>query len=244
VRHVILTRSAYGPGWDIDANRRRLAMTRAVTIASLASQTSRDFRWLVLLHPSDPLLPERMAAFGSIGAEFLYLDASGTSAQVASMAYRAGWAEAIGPRNETIAMTRLDDDDGFAPWAMAKIQERARGISRRTVLLFPFGFRVWDGAYTGVRHGSNAMHTLVTPAGDRMTVYDYLHRQVRKVAPLRVVDPRPAWIWSRHPDTISGWRSADRPLTPEIRALFCIDWSIFGEARAHPRVSGAGRYFR
>ena len=244
MRHLILTRSAYGPGWSLEANRRRLDMTCAVTVRSLASQTSRDFRWLVLLHPADPLLRERMAAYGSIGAEFLYLDASGTSAEVAWQAYRAGWADAIGTREDTVAMTRLDDDDAFAPWAMARVQERTTKIDRRTALMFPIGVRVWAGRYTLVRHSSNAMHTLVTPPGDTLTVYDYGHRDVRKHMPVRSVDPRPAWLWSRHLDTISGWRIAERPLTPQIRAMFNVDWSLFGEPRSQARAPRAGRVFR
>jgi hypothetical protein len=242
MRHFVLVRSCYAPSsWDLEANRRRLDMTRAVMIASLASQSC-QFRVLVLLHRSDPLLRERKAAFGEIGADFLYLDATGTSAEVAWQAYRAGWAEAIGPRADTVAMTRLDDDDGFAPWALAAVQERARKVTRRTALMFPVGLRVWAGAYTKVVHRSNAMHTLVTPPGDRMTVYDYGHRFVRRVAPVRALDARPAWIWSRHPDTISGWRMAAEPLTDSIRTLFAIDWSVFGEPRRHA-MSG-GRFFR
>lgn len=244
MRHVILTRSAYGSSWDLEANRRRLAMTKAVTIPSLASQTSRDFRWIVLLHPSDPLLVERLAAYGSIGADFLFHAGTGTSAEVASSAYRAAWAEAIGPRNETVAMTRLDDDDAFAPWAMAKVETVAATESRRVALMFPLGVRVWDGAYTLVRHDSNAMQTLVTPPGDSMTVYDYLHRFVRRVLPVRAIDNRPAWLWSRHPDTISGWRIAGRELTPDIRQMFAIDWSVFGTPRRHPKAAQTGSRFR
>lgn len=243
MRHVVLTRSAYGPSWDLEANRRRLAMTQAVTIPSLASQDA-AFRWIVLLHPSDPLLPERMAAYGSIGADFLFHDATGTSAEVAASAYRAAWTEAIGPRNDTVAMTRLDDDDGFAPWALGKIQASASKASKRVALMLPLGVRVWDGGYTLVRHDSNAMQTLVTPPGDTMTVYDYLHRFVRRFVPVRIIDDRPAWVWSRHPDTISGWRMAGHALTPEIQAMFAIDWSIFGAPRKPAKATNAGARFR
>jgi hypothetical protein len=40
VKHFVLTRSAYGPEWSVEANRRRLEITRAVTAASLAAQTA------------------------------------------------------------------------------------------------------------------------------------------------------------------------------------------------------------
>lgn len=239
-------RSAYGPAWTLEANRRRLAVTEGVTIRSLASQTSRDFGLVVLLHRLDDLLEERQRAFARLGATFLYLDDAGLPSEVAFAAYRAGWADAVGSRDDSVAMTRLDDDDGFAPWAMAKVREVTQRVTGRTALMFPHGVRVWQGGYTVVRHTSNAMHTLVTPPGDAMTVYDYGHRRVRQFAPVRLIDRRPAWIWSRHPDTISGWRRSDMPLNPLIRGMFDIDWSLFGTAYQRQRVplSSAGRVFR
>lgn len=237
-------RSAYSPSWDEAANRRRLDMTRAVTIRALRSQTFRDFRLIVLLHSRDRLLSERRRSFSEIGADFLYLDATGTSAEVAWQGYRAGWAEAIGSRTDWVAMTRLDDDDALTPWALSRIAQRAPDMTSRAALIFPLGIRVWRGGYTLVRHDSNAMHTLVTPPGDRMTVYDYGHRKVRRVAPTRNIDTRIAWLWSRHPDTISGWRLSDRPLTPEIRAMFNVDWSVFGAPQKQPKVALVGRRFR
>lgn len=244
MRHVILTRSAYGPGWTIEANRRRLAMTEGVTVASLRSQTSQSWRWIVLLHRQDPLLAEREWTYGRLGATFIYADVDETPSRVAFEAYRAPWSEAIGDRNEVIAMTRLDDDDGFAPWAMERVETVAARTGKRTVLMFPMGVRVWAGRYTMVSHKSNAMQTLVTAPGDRATVYDYGHRNARRFAPVHVIDARPAWLWSRHPDTISGWRIADQPLTPEIRALFRVDWSLFGQAEGPIRVARTGAIFR
>jgi putative rhamnosyltransferase len=244
VRQYVLTRSAYGPGWSIEANRRRLAMTRAITIRSLASQTSRHFRWLVLLHRSDPLLAERMAAFGAIGADFLYLDTSGTSVEVAWQGYLADWRAAIGPRDDLVAMTRLDDDDGLAPWVMERIGEMAGRVKQRTALMLPLGVRVWNGGYTLVRHMTNAMHTLVTPPDDEATVYDYGHRKVRQFAHVQHIDNRVAWLWTRHEDTISGWRTADRPLTAKIRSLFDVDWSALDRPFVRQRATQRGMVFR
>ena len=247
MRQYVLTRSAYGPGWDVEANRRRLALSRATVIPSMSAQTFRDFAWFVLLHPRDALLEERRAAFAAAGARFLYLDpdVDGTPQHVAFVAYRAGWCEAIGVRDEAVAMTRLDDDDALAPWVLGRIRVVASRATGRTALVCPVGIRVWRGCYTTVHHASNAMQTLVTPSGDELTVYGYKHREVRRVAPLRMVDPRPAWVWSRHPDTISGWHSSGRPLTPAIRAMFPIDWSVFGAPhRTEPVRYEAGRCFR
>jgi hypothetical protein len=250
VKHVVLTRSAYGPGWTPEANARRLAMTRAITIPSLAAQTAK-FSWIVLLHRKDDLLDERRATYKAAGAKFIYTDTSGDPADVAFVAYGADWAKAVGSRSMAVAMTRLDDDDAFAPWALAAIQEEALKRTRRTVLILPVGIRAWSGGYTTVVHQSNAWQTLVTPPGDTMTVYDYGHRfaarTMRKAGGTVkfIVDRRPAWLWSRHPDAISGWRVADKPLTDEIRALFPIDWRpLEGQHRPPSRRERPGRVFR
>ena len=242
-----MTRSAYGAAWDLDANRRRLDVTRRVTVPSMAAQTSKAWEWLVAIDISDPLAPERMALFESAGVPVRFIEVRSVVDRqaTAAAAYRAPWAEVLGPRNEQLAMTRLDDDDGFAPWAMERVERVARGCRERTALMFPRGLRAYDGRITVVLHRSNAMHTLVTPPGDELHVYAYLHRKVRNVAPVRTVDQGVAWLWSRHPDTISGWHATDFPLTDKIRGLFpAVDWSVFGPSK--PRRSGVtpGRCFR
>lgn len=249
VRHYVLTRSAYGPAWDVDANRRRLEMTRAVTVAGMAAQTNHDWQWLVALDRRDPLRTERRAVFESAGVPVAFLDveSSADRSRAAFEAYGADWNALIGERFEPVAMTRLDDDDAFAPWALERIATVASRSSGRWALMLPHGVRVWNGRYAIVRHRSNAMQTLVTPAGDELHVYAYGHRKVLQVARVRTVDARPGWLWSRHPDTISGWHIADRALTDHIRSLFPIDWSVFGAAEGRARLAvaaPAGRYFR
>ena len=247
MRHYVLTRSAYGPAWDIDANRRRLAVTLGITVRSMAAQTNRNWQWLIALDRCDPLRDERRAAFESAGVpvSFIDVESSADRSRAAADAYRADWNSLIGERFEAIAMTRLDDDDAFAPWAMQRVHDAALKITDRTVLMLPTGIRVWGGRCTLVRHQSNAMQTLVTPTGDTLHVYAYLHRKVRDIAPVRTVDPRIAWVWSRHEDTISGWRQADGPIHQKVKDLFPIDWSIFGQPGPAPkRRSLTGRSFR
>jgi len=215
-------------------------MSKAMTISSLARQ--RGFEWIVLLHRDDPLIEERRRAFA--GATFIYTDLDGSPSDVAWLAYGADWRRAIGGRDGTIAMTRLDDDDALAPWIMERTREVAAKIDRRTILMCPNGIRVWQGGYAAVRHHSNAMHTLVTPPGDTLTVYDYGHRDVRRVATVRNMDFRVGWLWVRHPDTISGWRTSDQPLTPEIRSLFEVDWSVLKQPFTQERLRPAGHVFR
>lgn len=241
MRTYVLTRSAYGPAWDLAANRRRLEVTKAVTARLMRRQTDRDWTWIVLFDERDDLLSERLAVFSAAAPSFVPIlwmppsdpqparwDRHGaetnTVQRIAAEAYRAPWRDAIGPPDEAIMAIRLDDDDGLAPDAMARYRAAAAPIRARTVLMLPNGIRVWRGRYDHVRHERNAMHALVTPPGDALCIYDYGHTKVTRVAPVVMVDTQWGWIWVRHQDTISGWKRAARHLNPAVRAAFPIDW--------------------
>lgn len=246
MRHYVLTRAAYGPAWDREANARRLEVTRGVTAASMASQTSKDWTWVVLLDRNDPLKAERKAVFESAGVpvRFFTIASRATDRSEAAFdCYKAPWEKHVGKRDDILAMTRLDDDDALAPWAIERIAKDAARIRRRTILVLPVGVRVWGGRYTLVQHFSNAMQTLVTLPGDDLHVYAYGHRKARHVAKLRGVDIRPAWLWTRHTDTISGWHLAEKPLTDAIRRQFAVDWSLL-DAPAANEPGPRGRVFR
>lgn len=238
MRHYVLTRSAYGPEWSLEENRRRLRIADGITARMMALQTDRDWTWVVLLHRLDSLLEERMAVFEAAAPAFLPILWEPTDLRaapwkpsflaprqkVAATAYRAPWRQEVGPADGQILMTRLDDDDAFTRDALARVRRAALGLKARTALMFPYGYRVWAGRYSLVRHSRNAMHTLSTPRGDDLCVYDYGHQLVRRVAPIVVVDRMPAWLWTRHRDTISGWHQADNPITESLRRRFPVDW--------------------
>lgn len=245
MRQYVLTRSAYGPAWTYEANRRRLAITTGITVAAMAAQDP-GWTWLVVMDRADPLRDDRRRAFlsANVPVRFLDIDSEATDRSSAAVeAYRAPWGELIGDRDEQIAMTRLDDDDALAPWVMARIRDALPKTVRRTVLVMPHGIRVWNGRCTPVRHESNAMQTLVTPPGDTLHVYDYGHRMARTVAPIRRLDTRIAWLWARHEDTISGWHSSESPIPSSIRAMFPVDWSLL-EGQWSKVGGSPGRYFR
>lgn len=253
IDHYVLTRSSYGLGWDLEANERRLRIFAGVTARLMARQTERRWTWILLTDLDDPLRAERIATALLAGVPVRVLNwraadvelapapwdpkaaATGIRDQVAATAYRAPWNDAIGARPNRTLLTRLDDDDGFAPTALARIRAAAAGrhgsLDRlRTVWILPNGIRVWDGREAIVRHPSNAMSTLDTPAGDVATVYDYGHHVAAAFAPVKFVDDRIGWLWTRHPDTLSGIRKADAPITRTTRRLFPIDWRLFAPA--------------
>lgn len=248
MRQYVLTRSAYGPSWTPEANRRRLELTAGITVPTLAAQTSREWTWVVALDRRDPLRDERLAILRRVPVEVEVIDVetAGDPSTAAMQAYRAPWADALGPRDERLAMTRLDDDDGLAPWALRRVGDIALKVRERSVLVLPRGLRIWGGRCTVVRHDTNAMQTLVTLPGDELDVYAYQHRRARQFARLRAIDNRLAWVWARHDDTISGWHTAESPLHDRLRELFPIDWALLERAGGSPRVAGEplGRYFR
>lgn len=246
MRHFVLTRAAYGPAWDLRANRRRLDVTQAVTARLMTAQTDRDWTWVVLLDARDPLGSERRAVFADAAPASTFIewtppahpkgaswdrhaDENTTVQRIAAEAYRAPWREVIGT-GEPLMMTRLDDDDGLAPDALARYRAASAKVTKRTILMLPAGVRVWKDRYSDVRHERNAMHCLVTPAGDDLCVYDYGHAKCQKAAPIVMVDQRWGWLWVRHRDTISGWKRADKRIDPAVRLAFPVDWRALRRA--------------
>lgn len=251
MNHYVLTRSAFDPkAWSIDANRRRLEVTRTVTVPLMATQTSKDWRWIVLVDPQDPLQDKRIDAFYGAGVPVIPIIWRGTPKpaawdrrkqarsrpreQMAATGYRAPWREWMDD-SETLLQTRLDDDDGLAPDAIARYQSAARRVvslphPARTVLMLPQGVRVYRGRYADVTHDTNAMHTLLTMPGDRMCVYDYGHRHCRQAGPVQIIDREWGWLWVRHEDTISGHKVHHPDVIDDrVRGAFPIDWQRLGQ---------------
>ena len=245
MNHYVLTRSAFDPrAWSLESNRRRLEVTRTVTVPLMAAQT-KPFTWLVLVDPDDPLQDERIAVFESAGhwvrpIVWRYqgepqaakwdrrLARTRLVERIAAMSYKAPWRDYMDARG-TLLQTRLDDDDGLAPTAIERYQAASRRVRTRTILMLPNGVRVWQHRFADVTHERNAMHTLVTQPGDTLCIYDYPHAKCHIAAPVRMVDRAWGWLWVRHEDTISGWKRADAPISPDVRQSFPIDWDRLGQ---------------
>jgi len=212
VKHYLLTRAYRDPDYPLDASYRRIELLRGITARSLAGQGT-DWTWLVYVHPNDPLREERLDAFRSAGAPVIPL-ASDTEVDAA-----IDWS---GP----VLTTRIDDDDAFAGDAFRRLHVAVAGLRRRTALMFPVGYRINDGMSERIVHGRNAWASLYAPAGDHAHVRQIAHPNIAMLAPIHVVDQRPAWLWVRHQDAESGFRRADQPITPELRALYPVDWDL------------------
>lgn len=208
-----MTSASRGPDYPLDANRRRIELTRGITAPSVSAQGG-DWTWIVWLHPDDPLRADRLAAFESAGHEVIPV--------VEDAAPAIDWD---GP----VLTTRIDDDDAFAVGAFDRLRAAADGLRRRTALMFPIGYRVHEGRVDVVRHGRNAWLSVFAPAGDRSHAKSVQHQRIRQLAPVRWIDMEPAWLWTRHPDTDKGSHlRASEPVTRAVRSLFAIDWSLVG----------------
>ena len=250
-------RSAYDPSlWSRAASQARLDVTRHVTARSLGSQTTDDFTVALLLDPDDPLCASReevwRAAVGkerlrplywkSVIGDFAPWDTRRTREQptgslamknrVAAMAYRYAWSDALQLVSGATLMTRLDDDDALARDTLQRVRRAVNPRLGRHALIHPNGFRVWRGQYDRVVHRVNAMHSLYAPDGDDICIYDYGHTKVRqKISRIVEPDRRAAWLWVRHPDTISGWRKSTRPVNAQLRRLFDVEWGFLEALR-------------
>lgn len=215
MKHYVLTPSYRGPEYPIEANRRRLAILRGITARSLATQGT-DWTWLVYVQRDDPLLEERLDAFRSAGAPVIPMYDFGPESVI-------DWS---GP----VLTTRIDDDDAFVRGAFLELHRTLRQSppTGREAIIFPHGYRVNEGRYIPVTNRKNAWVSLYAPKGDRIHVREVQHRRVWTLAPVRFLERRRAFLWVRHPDTLTAFRGTKYPLTPQIMAQFDVDWSLVG----------------
>lgn len=237
IRHYVLTRAAYASNlWDDEANYRRLRLLADVTAPSLEAQDLKyQFTWVVLLNVTDPLYHERRRIVEDcteIANIRLALTAeySDTREQAAQRAYKIFWPNL--PVSKPYLTTRIDDDDAFTPDAIKRIQEKAMEFYTKPkqpyrALIFPQGYRVYNGKYSSVRHLTNAYSTLYTPAGGSRNVYSYSHKRVREYAEVTYIDDHPAWLWVRHKDTISGHKKTGFPIDDKLMGTFPrVNWKL------------------
>jgi hypothetical protein len=242
MRHFLLTRSAYSPALPPEMNRRRLRITGHVTIPSVRAQAE-GFTWLVVVHPQDPMLDERIGLFSVAGARFamchqdpaaqgldgddpavllrrLRTQQTWATEGLDNMLRSSGvWAEHLpaGPLLTTI----LDDDDAITPDYLGRMRAAATGDAAHLVI--PRGFYVCQATYLPKRHPKNMTASVWSPDGS-LHAHSVGHGRLPLLLPTRIVDEEPGWLWVRHEDTISVGRQTGETIPDWLRALFPIDW--------------------
>jgi len=245
MRVFVLTRAVYGMDWSVEANARRLAMFRAVTVPCIAAQSFRDFEWVLCVDRADPYRARRIALARTAGVpvRVLYVSYDSESVQsrarVAANAYAAPWRDTIDSAFDATLTVRLDDDDALAPRTLRRMRNRAKLLDSYSAIIATNGIRMWNNQWEYVRHATNAMAGCFSPQGDARVVYDYSHKYVHVVVPNVVhIGGKPAWLWVRHADTLSQHRVAKRPMNDAVRAMFPgTDWDFLAKATAAQGVA-------
>ena len=242
--HYVLTRSAYPAAYPLEANRRRLELTRHITARSLAAQTERRWRWVVTIDLADPLLEQRMDVLRAAGVPLITVpvkqrrvvrEVTPDGQLEGDVEPRAGgpYRRAIEPEagDERILTTRLDDDDALAIDALARIRAAAERDPGEHAWIMPHGFRWHRARVCPMTHTRNMFASLDSPRHPLQVVVEAKHNVIDEHWPVRFVDREPGWLWVRHADARSGSRRAEDPLTPRVAARFDVDWAYLEGVR-------------
>lgn len=218
IQHFILTRSCYRQT-DLKYLRYRFRMMMQFCGASLASQTRRDFTWIVRCNPLSPLANEVADYYRSLPFPVACIlspppdqDASDTIHTQDS-----AWKEAIKnlllPEATHVLTTRIDDDDLICPSFVARLRKAVIPSPESAAWNFPVGYvlklstavpstaRRWE-------YDRNQFASLISPVEPLVIVNDARHGAIGELGPIHHVDKKPAFVWTRHPMTKSpGGRS-------------------------------------
>lgn len=211
MKHYVLTRSYRSPDYPLEANRRRIEVTRRITVPSMSVQGG-NWEWIVYVDQTDPLLDERLRVFEGAGVPVIPVYIGQDVMDVID------WS---GP----VLTTRIDDDDAFARDAFNRLRAAVKDNRRRSYV-FPYGHRVSAGRVRFLHHLRNAWCSVLAPAGERIHVRQIQHLRIRELAPRVLLDPAPAFLWVRHQDAETGFRQAENEITDEVRAPYEVDWDF------------------
>lgn len=212
IPHYVLTRSIYDPAiCDLDMVARRLEIFRTVTVPSMAAQTVMPTWWVLGVHPNDPYLSARIALAEEVDIDIMIVPMpSGETPRLsARLPYSHDWS-----LPDTLKLTtRMDDDDALLPTFCERLYERVPATTEvPQAFMFPQGYRICGDRWEPYRHPRNMFVSVLTPDGDERNVYNWWHTKLPDEMPTVDVDDEPAWVFFRHPDTISNHDPVTRPL--------------------------------
>lgn len=218
IQHFILTRSCYRQT-DLKYLRYRFKLMKQLCGASLAGQTRQDFTWIVRTNPDSPLTEETAAYFHSLSFPVACLCSPLPSRDTSDAIFTrdADWKAVIQsrllPETTHVLTTRLDDDDALAPNFVERLRRKVKESASPVAWNFPVGYvltlSTTKGSFARLwRFEKNQFASLISPAEPLVIVNDAKHGNIDTLGPIRLVDDRPAFVWTRHPHTKSaGGRS-------------------------------------
>ena len=215
--HILCIMSHYT---DPTLSLRRLEISRATLIPSLAAQTRKPFLHIVVSQ-HDPHLVERLAAYAETGCDRLFL-------------YRDSWR--LYGENWSIpeghcVIGRCDDDDVLRADFCAVTYGCAM-VHRERAIIWPVGLVYWRGRFYRWHHPGNQFLTLSTSRGidPHHKAHAVIQKQWRSVR----ASNEPGTIWIRHGDaetsTLPKYRKA--AASPADVAAFGVDLQAIDAAIA------------
>lgn len=228
------------PGWL----GRRFDLFEAYCLPSIASQTQRDFSWLIYFDEQTPTeFRDRISALREIfDFEPIFVGP-----------FEAGTAvREIGDRliagTDRLITTRLDNDDAVAKTYLEQVRKEAELSSDNTIINFSNGVAICDGrAYSAVDE-SNPFASMVEPVGNFETIWAAPHTELARRYNVRQLDTAPTWLQVVHGENVTnrikGSRLDDQSvvrsfslaetvkLVPARRGELLLDRVLFAPFRA------------
>ena len=215
--HILCIMSHYT---DPVLSLRRLEISRATLLPSLAAQTRKPFLHIVVSQ-HDPYLQERLAAYAETGCDrlFLYRDTW--------RLYGEDWRI---PEGHCI-IGRCDDDDILRADFCA-VTYHCGMVHKERAIIWPVGLVYWRGQVFRWHHPGNQFLTLSTSRGidPHHKAHAVIQKQWRSVR----ASNEPGTIWIRHGDaetsTLAKYRKA--AASPADIAAFGVDLAAIDAAIA------------
>ena len=198
--HILCIMSHYT---DPALSLRRLEISRATLLPSLAAQTRKPFLHIVVSE-RDPYLQERLAGYAGTGCDcvVLYRDTW--------RLYGENWQI---PEGHCI-IGRVDDDDVLRSDFCAVVHACGM-VHKERAIIWPVGLVYWRGQMFRLEHRGNQYLTLSTSRG--IDPHHKAHAVIQREWKSVRASLEPGWIWVRHGD-------AETSTLPKYRATAAGAW--------------------
>ena len=215
--HILCIMSHYT---DPALSLRRLEISRATLIPSLAAQTRKPMLHIVVSQ-HDPHLRERLIEYDATGCKCFFL-------------YRDTWR--LYGENWQIPQThciigRVDDDDVLRADFCAVVHACGM-VHKERAIIWPVGLVYWRGQMFRLEHRGNQYLTLSTSRG--IDPHHKAHAVIQREWKSVRASLEPGWIWIRHGDaetsTLPKYRKA--AASPQDIAAFTVDLQAIDAAIA------------
>jgi hypothetical protein len=180
----------------------RLALFERYCFPSVLHQTERRFAWLLLIDEATDA--GTMARLESCRARMDRLELVRMPEIDDPGALARPVLERLDPDTEVLVTTRLDNDDALHEDALCMIRQHVR--PRREFLNLRLGYETDGRRAKVVSHKYGHFSTFVEPRSAQpfLTVYCGSHGKVRKIAPVRQLADRAAWLRVIHERNVAN----------------------------------------